>query len=113
MEGSVPSRSSPFKPQPDPPSPVSATFVLGTLHVTFTDQLQAGALNAANWLVCDSGFQRNATSALAVGDEVRLTLGPPLLPCPVVGVTFTPPPFDVVSAASGLPAVGFADFPIT
>lgn len=98
---------------PDPPSPISATFVLGTLVVTFDQALAGGAVNAANWTACDSGNRRDCTGALVVGSEVRLTLGPPLLPCSPDGVTFAPPPFDVVSAASGLPAAGFADFPIT
>lgn len=81
--------------------------------ITFDEPLLAGPLVAGNWSVCQGNQQLPVLSALATGSTVQLQLGPPGLPCGTNGVSFSPPPFDVTSLATGFRAEAFTHFPIT
>lgn len=85
----------------------------GILAVTFDQPLAADpALDAGNWSARADGDIRAGVSAATAGDQVVVVTSPAgPNPGPDV-VTFTPPPFDVLSAAGGLPAAGFADYPL-
>jgi hypothetical protein len=81
--------------------------------VTFDKPLVAGVLNAGNWFVRVGGNSYGITSAISLIPAVLLTLGAPVLnPGPNV-VSYSPPPFDVLSSGSLVPAEAFSDFPVT
>jgi hypothetical protein len=95
--------------------PVSAVAAraAGTWSVLFDLPLQAGALNAANWLITKpaGGGTVVATSASASGSTVSGTwvggIGAP----GTGSIEYAPPPFDVLSLAT-VAAPAFAGFPL-
>jgi len=105
---------------PSPPAgPVPVAAALngaGPATVTFDQPLVPGALDPANWFL---RFNNTFISPLvipgnpsAAGSTVSIiffTAGPD--PGPDV-VSFSPPPNDVVSLATAIPAAAFSDFPL-
>lgn len=97
------------------PMPLSAVAAraAGTWSVLFDLPLQAGALNAANWLITKpaGGGTVVATSASASGSTVSGTwvggIGAP----GTGSIEYAPPPFDVLSLAT-VAAPAFAGFPL-
>lgn len=101
----------------DPPVPIKATFSVGLRQavITFNHPLLDVPLDPANWSVRDMDLDQPVqTAAVVLPNVVRLvTLG--VGPDPGLdGVSFAPPPFDVVSdTAKPTPAPAFTDFPTT
>lgn len=78
------------------------------IEVTFSEALAPGMLDAGNWTASTGVSVVNATVAEALASPsnvVRLTMASIGT---FVSVTYSPPPFDVVAAAGGAPAAGFA-----
>ncbi len=101
----------------DPPLPLSAVFnpPLGPVTVTFSHPILSNpALDPSNWFVRRSNNSFTFSLLKAVGGVVELTtLSPTINPGPDV-VSYSPPPFDVLSdTARAVPAPAFADFPLT
>lgn len=100
---------------PSPPLPVIAhqRGVGQPVTVDFDQGLQADpAIDTDNWVVRLANNLWETTSASVTGARVTLTIGG--FAVPDVGpnvVSFSPPPFDVLSTP-GLPAAAFADFPL-
>lgn len=98
----------------DPPLPIAATFASGTglWSVTFDALLQPGPVAIANWFLRVSNFAPAVITATAVMNRVQGTTSGGSPDIGPDGVTFTPPPFDVVERVAGKPAAAFADFPL-
>ena len=95
--------------------PVSATVLAGPdrLQVTFDQPLQPGTVAGGNWGMLHAGFIWGDTGpGTAAGSTVTVPMAQAL---PVAGETcdYSPPPFDVLGLAGGLPAASFAGLPIT
>jgi len=91
------------------PKPVSATVnsFTTTYVVQFDQALTPGVLDPSNWSVRRANQIHQAITATAAGSQVSGTLalgtgnaGPDV-------VAFAPPPYDVVSAGTGLVAAAF------
>lgn len=98
--------------------PVSGTWqaTTHTVTLTFSGRLQPGLSAPANWsgVAFDVGFANFTTPGpvTIAGFTVTFTAA---LGFPALGpnrVTYSPPPFDVISLG-GVPAPPFADFPLT
>ena len=116
MGDSATSLRSTFSPSLDPPLPTGAVFTapFGPVTVTFSHPLvNSPAIDPTNWFVRETNLDKSVSAAAVVGGVVVLTLagvtpdmGPPV-------VSFTPPPFDVLSdTAVQVPAAAFSDFPL-
>ncbi len=84
------------------------------LDLTFSHPIRVAApLDTGNWFIRFSGRSQTVIAASAVGGIVRvLTSGIVSNPGPNV-VSFSPPPFDVISdTVRPLRAEAFTDFPI-
>jgi len=102
----------PFLRFPDPPPvPVSAMWESGSteIAVLFDQPLMDGPIEPTNWTFQPASFQ-TVVAAEVIDGNVLLTLSgsPPA----VESVSYSPPPFDVVSDATGEPAEGFSEFPV-
>jgi len=105
---------------PDVLEPVSAAQTApNQVEVTFNADLQPGALDAANWSAKAGITPAAATSAEAGpssggggggANVVRVTLD---TSASFTSVSYSPPPFDVVSDGGGVTAAAFTDFPVT
>lgn len=102
----------------DPPVPQSAFFNLGFTfgNVEFQHPLIPGSLDPANWFVRWLNRSRFVDAALvAPGNPLAVaftTSGSGVDVGPDV-VSYSPPPFDVISAtARAVPAPAFSDFPL-
>jgi len=82
------------------------------LFVTFDTPLVTDNLNLANWSIVFGGKAYTATVAAAAGALVTLTVAMGAGAPGPDRVTYTPPPFDVRTAAGGF-APAFLDYPIT
>lgn len=92
--------------------PAGATWQMGTtlIEVSFSEPVvDSGSLDAGNWSYSPPDLA-SITSVASVGGIVRITLD--AAPLSITGVSFDPPPFDVVGQVSGLNAEAFADFPV-
>lgn len=99
-------------PEAPPPIPIAASFVDPVLTVQFDRQLQPGLLDEGNWVFRWANDLYFVLDATAVADTVVCNSVPDVLdPGPDV-VSYSPPPFDVISLL-GTPAAAFSDFPIT
>ena len=110
----MPSRS--FPDPPEPPEVVGAVFTAGpnVLTVMFDQALVPGAVDVGNWFLRVSG--RIWTITAADADSNRVVLGTTVgaVQAGADVVSYSPPPFDVVSALpGGDPAEAFSDFPVT
>lgn len=109
-----------FLQQPDTlrrPFPIAANFTLGpTVLVTFSENLVPGTLWHGNWFVRWNNLHVRITHADSVGlpasPVVRLVKGLTGLAAGPNVVSYSPPPFDVQSFATGLRAHRFSDFPL-
>ncbi|MBA7570165.1 hypothetical protein ES708_11912 [subsurface metagenome] len=81
--------------------------------VYFTVPIKSADLSVGNWFVRHGGMEWAVTPAIASAGHVRLTLGGPMANPGADVVSFSPPPFDVVSIGGLVPAPAFADFPLT
>lgn len=105
-------------PEPPPgPFPVVANWTLGlAAKVTFNEALQPGFLVIGSWTMRWAGWNYPVTLAQILFPPqdlvVLLSKGAPGIDPGPDRVTYTPPPFDVRSVATGLPNPGFVDFPI-
>lgn len=68
-------------------------------------------LDIANWTVQWLSTFYPVTAAQSAGPRVILQLGAPSGEAPSEGVSFAPPPFDVISR-QGDAAAAFVDFPL-
>lgn len=99
-------------------APATAVFTAGppddVVTIGFT-QLLAGnpTLNLGNWFVRYANFSRGVIAADDNGASVVLTLDAGASDPGADVVTFTPPPFDVLTFGTLAPVLAFADFPIT
>jgi hypothetical protein len=94
--------------------PLSAVYgAPDTLIVTFDQALVGGALSTVPWAVRIGGYTYNVASATASGVEVGMLISQGAANPGADVVSWTPPPADIVSAGTGVPAAAFADFPIT
>jgi hypothetical protein len=101
--------------QSDAPVPVSAVLDgnISVLTVTFDRPLTANpALDISNWYCYSGGWLMVATSAAASGNTVQCAMNASDPAVHDDTCTYDPPPFDVLSSL-GVPAAGFADFPLS
>ncbi len=103
------------EPPPPPPVPISATRTLPDIaFVTFDQDLVIGPLEDSLWTWRSNNRAFEALNAeVNAGAVVELTgldVGPDVGPNVI---SFSPPPFDVLSLGTGLPAAAFVDFPLT
>jgi hypothetical protein len=100
--------------QPDAPVPIAAVYDPGgpTVTVTFSCPLISRSLDATNWFVRVGNVRYGAIGASSAGDHVTLVVIADGANVGADVVSFTPPPFDVVSAVGGVQAAAFADFPL-
>ena len=100
---------------PDAPLPLTAVYQLstGALQLTLSEPVQANpSLSILNWFLRIGPNRRTVTSASAVASSVLIATSPgPVDPGPQV-ISFSPPPFDVLSVP-GMPMLAFAGFPVT
>jgi len=86
------------------------------VRVEFDQDLNVAALNTLNWQVrVNNVLYRPATAAVETFSRraARLyNLIPGFGDMGPNAVSFSPPPFDVVSSESGLPAAAFAEYPL-
>ena len=100
---------------PEAPIPVLAEWLAlpARVRVTFDRQLTPDpVLDPSTWYAYRTGFLYTCTAAAASGDQVLCNL---VKSDPAVkddSVTFTPPPYDVLSSL-GVPCDGFFEYPIT
>ncbi len=95
-----------------PPVPIAAENLGFNWSILFNEPLQPGPLNPANWWGRVDDTRWNCVTADAVGSQVNLTVVD-LNPDPGPdGVTFSPPPNDVLDL-TGNPAAAFIDFPFS
>ena len=99
-----------------PPVPLAAHFYGAIATVEFDRFLTSGPLDVSNWFVRYGGLSKTVNAADAEGHvpgilDLYLLAGGVPNPGPDV-VSYSPPPFDVVSR-TGIPAAAFADYPIT
>ncbi len=99
-----------------PPDPEPEDALLDapetSLTVTFDGPLRPdAALNLPNWFLNFNGTNFAINAAVAAGNTVTLTVVDTLFPGVPPGVTYTPPPFDVIGTG-GNPAQPFAVFPV-
>lgn len=98
-----------------PAEPLSGVYTLGTstLVLTFDQPLQANpALNIPNWFIRADDKTRGPVTAIAAGSDVTITTGLPFVQVGPDVVSYSPPPFDLISA-NALPVDAFADFSIS
>ena len=99
----------------DAPVPVNAVFEPGKVEliVTFSRELAAGPLDAANWTWTFGITQYAAVTAVAADDAVVLIGAPQGASVGDNVVNYSPPPFDVrASGAHGAAAGAFSEFPV-
>lgn len=104
-----------FSPELNAPVPVLATwqpFPTAVL-VAFSVPIHATALDVGNWFVRYGGQAWTVTGVAggALGVTVVLTGSVPDVGPDVV--SYSPPPYDVLSAGGLVPAPAFADYAIT
>ncbi|MBA7664504.1 hypothetical protein ES703_72565 [subsurface metagenome] len=80
--------------------------------ITFDRRLAPGPLDILNWIARYENMIYTCDAAEAEDDHVTAIMQGPVENPGADQVTFSPPPFDVISRR-GIPAVAFADFPIT
>lgn len=68
-------------------------------------------LDAANWQIAFGGVLYTIVAVATDGREVTIDVIATLVPHAPDGVTFSPPPFDLLGTDGGT-AAAFADFPI-
>lgn len=97
----------------DAPFPIAATLAdpSGVWEVTFDRPLQPGALDAGNWVFRANNLAWAANTGTAVGSRVMGTSTSGGIDVGADVVSFSPPPFDVLSMTA-VPAAAFADFPL-
>lgn len=105
-------------PTPEPPFPVAARFIDATdrLEVDFNRRLKPGPLNGANWSCRVAGWAYAGPVDVGWRAIAKTAAGPVFLGLPDAGpdkCRYDPPPFDVRSKTSDLPAAAFDDFPLT
>lgn len=115
MGGCRPSRKLTFLPSLDAPVPIYALFsIIGpTVDITFSTRLVTAASDPGNWFVRKNDQAWSVTGALAGASKVGLVLSGQV---PNIGpdvVTFSPPPFDVLSFGGLVPAPAFTDYPLS
>lgn len=80
--------------------------------MSFSVKLETGPSSAGNWFVRKNGQHWSVASAGAGQSKVELLLSGQI---PDVGpdvVSYSPPPFDVLSDGGQVPAPAFADYPL-
>lgn len=105
-----PGRRVPQVQPPAAPFPVEATNPsAGVLLVRFNEPIQNVPIDAGNWSI--NGLTvTNAQRDQFFENRVRLDFDPP---DPPVNVSYSPPPFDVLSSVTGIAAEPFAGFPVS
>ena len=85
---------------------------MGPVLIDWSEVLQFdGGLDTGNWALRLNGMAQTITSATASGNSVVLTrVDGPVSPGPDE-VSYSPPPYDVISA-EGVPALGFDAYPV-
>lgn len=69
--------------------------------------------DVGNWFVRYADEVYTVGAAVESSGKVRLSVSNPIADVGADVVSFSPPPFDVVSVGGLLPAAAFADYPIT
>ena len=82
-------------------------------YVFFDQAIDAGMLDNPNWTLRWSNYRYQASAAQAFTSYLRFSTTSPLPDAGANIVDFAPPPFDVVSTDTGMPAAAFTDYPIT
>jgi len=115
MGGLASSRNATFSAPPDPPVPLAAVDFAGipnpSVVVTWDQPLAPGLLAPSNWSARLAGVAYSGVACSAAGVETTTFL---LAGHPDPGkdeVSYSPPPFDVVSA-KGIAAAAFAGFTV-
>ncbi len=100
----------------DPPIPTAAVWsgFFFTAAVQFNHQLQTVvSADRANWFVRKTNLARPVVSVGISGTQVTVLTSGSITDIGPDVVSFSPPPFDVVSdTAKPTPAPAFADFPL-
>lgn len=99
-----------------PPDPHPRDAAINVPHTTVTVLFSTGlladpALDVLNWFMNFGGTNYTITAAVAAGATVTLTVVDTLFPGAPPGLSYFPPPFDVIGVG-GNPAQAFADFPV-
>jgi len=95
--------------------PLSASVGPGVdAQVVFDQNLVTGPLDEGGWSWRSMGVRYEGDEVSVLSGSVVSLSGIPTGADPGVdNIDYSPPPFDVVSLATGLPAVGFTGFPAT
>lgn len=101
-------------PPSEAPIPISATFDVSSeiLIVRFDQPILPGILDPGNWSVRAANERFPSTTSIATDSIVTTIAGTAV---PEIGPNqcfYTPPPSDVIGQ-NALPALAFANFPVT
>lgn len=115
MGGCPTSRSIRFSPVLDPPVPIDASWepLTPATLVTFSHSIRPDSLDTGNWFVRFANQSYPVTGAIVIAGKVQLTFAAPIIDLGPNVVSYSPPPFDVISnTAKPVPAGAFTDYPL-
>jgi len=81
-------------------------------RVQFSVPLVPGLKNTANWFIRWANNQYTVTQVQVSGPYADITLAAPILSLGPNVVTYSPPPYDVISLTGLVRAEAFTDFPL-
>jgi len=96
------------------PVPIAARFNLigPTVDVSFSTPLVANLSAAGSWFVRKNNQRWSVGSAAAGQSKVQLVLSGQVMNMGPNVVTYSPPPFDVLSLGGLVPAPAFVNYPL-
>ena len=98
----------------DPPVPVSAVFnIVGpTIDITFSCPLRPASLEKSNWFARKNNQSWTISGGVAGGSKVRLVTSGQVMDMGPDVVSYTPPPFDVLSLGGLVRAEAIVNYPL-